>query len=66
LQLNNENQKLEGVMNLLHDLRIDSKTENKINELYDKSLQSLDAINLPKEKKDGVRLLAESIHNRDY
>jgi len=66
LQLNNENQKLEGVMNLLHDLRIDSKTESKINELYDKSLQSLDAINLPKEKKIGVRLLAESIHNRDY
>ena len=66
LQLTNEDKKLEGVMNLLHDLRIDTKTESKINELYDKSLQSLDAINLPKEKKEGVKLLAESIHNRDY
>lgn len=66
LAVTNEHTKLEGIMHLLHDLDIKSKTEYKIDELYYASLKSLEQINLPVERKADVRHLAESIYNRDY
>ena len=58
--------KVTGVMQLFDVLGISNKTENKINELYEKSLNSLRSVNLPDEKKQPLLALAEKIHNRDY
>lgn len=61
-----ETKKVAGVMALFAELNISGKTENKINELYQKSLASLHAVNLPDEKRQPLLALAEKIHNRDY
>jgi len=58
--------KVAGVMNLFNALDISSKTESKIDELYQKSLNSLRSISLPNEKKQYLLATAEKIHNRDY
>jgi geranylgeranyl diphosphate synthase type II len=61
-----EAKKVAGVMALFSALNISAKTENRINELYEKSLKSLRSVNLPDEKKQPLLALAEKIHNRDY
>ena len=61
-----ETKKVAGVMALFSALNISAKTESKINELYQKSLDSLRSVILPDEKKQPVLGLAENIHNRDY
>jgi geranylgeranyl diphosphate synthase type II len=65
-QEKDEAKKVAGVMTLFNTLTISAKTENKINELYEKSLNSLRSVNLPDEKKQPLLALAEKIHNRDY
>lgn len=62
----NETQKVAGVMALFKKLGISEKTETRINELYEKSLNSLRSVNLPDDKKAPLLALAERIHNRDY
>ena len=61
-----ETKKVAGVMALFKALNVSEKTEAKINELYQTSLNSLRSVNLPDEKKAPLLLLAERIHNRDY
>jgi geranylgeranyl diphosphate synthase type II len=61
-----ETKKVAGVMALFKELGISEKTEAKINELYQKSLNSLRSVNLPDDKKAPLLALAERIHNRDY
>lgn len=65
-QEKDEAKKVAGVISLFSALAISTKTEKKINELYEKSLNSLRSINLPDEKKEPLLGLAEKIHNRDY
>ena len=65
-QEKDETKKVAGIMTLFGVLGISNKTENKINELYEKSLNSLRSVNLPDEKKQPLLSLAEKIHNRDY
>lgn len=62
----NESTKLPGVMKILEELDIAGKTEKKIEEFHQKSLDSLAAVNLPEERKTNLRVLAESIYNRDF
>src|ERR1043165_3929597 len=61
-----ETKKVAGVMTILKELNISDKTLQKVNELYEKSLNSLRSVNLPDEKKAPLLALAEKIHNRDY
>lgn len=65
-QEKDEAKKVTGVMQLFTALNISGKTERRINELYEKSLNSLRSVNLPDEKKQPLLALAEKIHNRDY
>jgi len=65
-QEKDETKKVAGVMALFSALNISAKTESKINELYQKSLDSLRSVILPDEKKQPLLGLAEKIHNRDY
>ena len=65
-QEKDKTKKVAGVMALFSALNICAKTENRINELYQKSLYSLRSVNLPDEKKQPLLALAEKIHNRDY
>lgn len=62
----NESTKVSGVMKILQELDIAGKTDKKIQEFYQKSLNSLASVNLPEEKKKNLRVLAESIYNRDF
>lgn len=62
----NETEKVNGVMTIFRDLDIAAKTEKKIKEFYQQSLNSLAAVNLPDAKKQNLRVLAESIYNRDF
>lgn len=66
LEEKNESIKLKGVMQLLADLNIRAKTEEKIDELYQLSLKSLEQVNAPAERKKGLLELALNIYNRDY
>ena len=65
-QEKDETKKVAGVMALFSALNISAKTESKIYELYQKSLDSLRSVILPDEKKQPLLALAEKIHNRDY
>ncbi|HLP19394.1 MAG TPA: hypothetical protein VK174_03800, partial [Chitinophagales bacterium] len=65
-QEKDETKKVAGVMSVYAALDISTKTESKIDELYNKSLDSLRSVNLPHEKKQQLLALAEKIHNRDY
>ncbi len=65
-QEKDETKKVAGVMQLFAALNISQKTESRIDELYEKSLNSLRSVNLPDEKKKPLLALAEKIHNRDY
>ncbi len=61
-----EAKKVTGVMALFDALGISAKTESKINELYEKSLNSLRSVNLSAENKQPLLAMAAKIHNRDY
>jgi len=65
-QEKDETKKVAGVMQLFAALNISQKTESRIDELYEKSLNSLRSVNLSDEKKQPLLALAEKIHNRDY
>lgn len=62
----NKEKKISGVIEIFSALDISGKTQQKINELYEKSLQCLNDVKLADDKKETLRALASSIHHRDY
>jgi geranylgeranyl diphosphate synthase type II len=62
----NESEKIKGVQTLFAKLKISEIASKKIEELYQLSLSSLDAISLNSEKKEPLRTLAAKIHNRQF
>jgi geranylgeranyl diphosphate synthase type II len=62
----NDTEKIAGVQTLFAKLKISEIASKKIEELYQLSLSSLDAISLNSEKKEPLRTLAAMIHNRQF
>jgi geranylgeranyl diphosphate synthase type II len=62
----NDTEKIAGVQALFAKLKISEIASKKIEELYQLSLSSLDAISLNSEKKEPLRTLAAMIHNRQF
>jgi geranylgeranyl diphosphate synthase type II len=61
-----EEKKISSVIALFNELQIPAKTLAKAEELYNLSIKSLEAINLPAERKTVLLQLADSINKREY
>lgn len=60
----NEDVKIDGVMKLYEDLEINQKTYSKMEELYAKSLTSLEKLSI--SNKESLHAIAHSIYHRDF
>jgi len=58
--------KVESVRNLFLDLNIDQHSKAIINRYSDESFEYLNKINLPEERKEYLRSLAQWLLNRQY
>jgi geranylgeranyl diphosphate synthase type II len=61
-----EDKKVNGVLELYAELKIKEKSEAKIEELYQKSLESLQSIRVKEEYKEPLKVMAKAVHERDY
>lgn len=58
--------KIAGVLEIYRQTNVPQVTEAKIEELFQRAIQNLDAISLPEERKTELRALAYEVHTRDY
>lgn len=61
-----EEKKISNVVALFNEMNIPAKTLAKAEELYNLSIQSLHAIDIPAERKQTLLALADSINKRDF
>lgn len=66
LQNKNEEEKIEGVKKLFITLGIKEDTEKRMNELYNKAIESLLSIDVHVEQKEMLLKLAQAVHTRDF
>lgn len=66
LQNKNEEEKIEGVKNLFITLGIKDDTEKRMNELYNKAIESLKSVSVKEEQKELLLQLAKEIHAREF
>ena len=62
----NAEEKIAAVTHIYNILGIDKLAQQKIEELFAESLKSLDQVNVPEEKKNGLRLFANKLMGRKY
>lgn len=60
----NEEEKIEGVMRLYDELEINQKTYSKMEELYAKSIECLNKVSI--ENKESLQSIAHAVYHRDF
>ena len=61
-----EEKKIDGVKKAFDELGVKAATEIRINNFYDKSISSLQAIDIDAERKKPLFTLAQMVHERDF
>jgi geranylgeranyl diphosphate synthase type II len=66
LKNKNEDEKIAGVKNLFDSLGVKAITENRMNQLYAKAIESLKAVDVEEPRKELLLKLAKAVHERDF
>ncbi len=61
-----EDAKIKGTLDVFEQLNIRNRVQETINRFYDQSLEELDSVNLPEERKKVLRDLSRRIFERDF
>ena len=65
-EVQNEDEKIVGMLSIYNDLGVKEATFSKMDELYTKSLKSLDELSIDEEARKPLLELANSIYHREF